>query len=72
MFPEVEASARISRTLFSEGLNFREEALAVYIKRTFEAEGLRHLLGLLIGLEENFRQGQFEMEYKRVYRTVRI
>ena len=47
-------------SLWYRDIAFREEALAIYIKRTFGAEGLRHLLGLLIGLDENFRQGYFE------------
>lgn len=55
----VEARAEITSTLFSGDLNFREERLATYIERTFGPEGLRHLLGLIIGLEENFRQGYF-------------
>lgn len=58
--PKIEAKAEITGTLFSEDLSFREGALAIYIKRSFKAEGLRHLLGLLIGLEDNFRQGYFE------------
>jgi hypothetical protein len=58
--PRIEAKARISENLWGKDLAFREEALAVYIRRTFGAEGLRHLLGLIIGLEENFRQGFFE------------
>ena len=57
--PRVEAEAEIPDTLFSEDPEFREGSLAVYIKRTFGPEGLRHLLGLIIGLEENFRQGFF-------------
>lgn len=57
---KIEAQADISMTFFKEDLRFREESLAIYIKRTFGPEGLRHLLGLLIGLEENFRKGHFE------------
>jgi len=57
--PKIEARAEISGNLWSKDLEFKEEDLAVYIKRTFGAEGLRHLLGLIIGLEENFRQGFF-------------
>ncbi len=57
--PKVEASAQIDISLFKSDLHFREVSLALYIKRTFGAEGLRHLLGLLIGLEENFRKGHF-------------
>lgn len=58
--PKIEAKAEISMSFFREDLRFREEGLAIYIKRTFGPEGLRHLLGLLIGLEENFRKGHFE------------
>jgi hypothetical protein len=58
--PRVEANAEITMSFFREELRFREESLALYIKRTFGPEGLRHLLGLLIGLEENFRKGYFE------------
>lgn len=57
--PKVEASAQIDISLFRSDIHFREVSLALYIKRTFGAEGLRHLLGLLIGLEENFRKGHF-------------
>jgi hypothetical protein len=57
--PKVEASAQIDIHLFKSDIHFREMSLALYIKRTFGAEGLRHLLGLLIGLEENFRKGHF-------------
>jgi len=49
-------------SLFKEDVYFRENALAVYIKKTFGVEGLKHLLGLLIGLEENFRRGSFEWD----------
>jgi len=58
--PKVEASAEITSSIFREDLQFREESLAIYIKRTFGPEGLRHLLGLLIGMEENYRKGYFE------------
>ncbi len=57
--PKVEASAQIDISLFKTDIQYREISLALYIKRTFGAEGLRHLLGLLIGLEENFRKGHF-------------
>ena len=58
--PKVEGRAEISMSLFRHDLSFREERLAIYIKRTFGPEGIRHLLGLIIGLEENFRKGNFE------------
>jgi len=57
---KVEGKAEISWSLFKHDLSFREERLAIYIKRTFGPEGIRHLLGLIIGLEENFRKGNFE------------
>lgn len=57
---KVEGKAEISMNLFRHDLSFREERLAFYIKKTFGPEGIRHLLGLIIGLEENFRQGHFE------------
>ena len=57
---KVEAKADITDTFFRDCISFREESLAVYLKRTFGAEGLRHFLGLIIGLEDNFRQGHFE------------
>lgn len=57
--PKVEAKAEIGTALFGDDLSYREEALAIYIKRTFGAEGLRHLLGILIGLDEAGRKGEF-------------
>lgn len=58
--PKIEAQADITMSFFKDDIRFREERLAVHIKRTFGSEGLRHLMGLLIGLEENFRKGYFE------------
>jgi len=58
--PRVEAKAEITMSLLKDDIGFREESLAIYIKRTFGPEGLRHLLGLLIGLEENYRKGYLE------------
>lgn len=58
--PKVESQAEITWSLFRHDISFREERLALYIKRTFGPEGIRHLLGLIIGLEENFRKGHFE------------
>jgi hypothetical protein len=57
---KVESHADITWSLFRHDLSFREERLAIYIKRIFKAEGIRHLLALIIGLEENFRIGHFE------------
>jgi len=56
---KVEAKAEINMALFRHDLSFREERLALYIKRTFGSEGIRHFLGLIIGLEENYRKGSF-------------
>jgi hypothetical protein len=57
---KVEGRAEISWSLFRNDIYFREERLAIYIKKAFGAEGIRHLLALIIGLEENFRKGNFE------------
>ena len=55
---KIEAKADIT-SLLQGDFQAREKELAMYIKKTFGAEGLRHILGLIIGLEENFRQGYF-------------
>lgn len=57
--PKVEAKTEIGTTLFGDDLNFKEGSLAIYIKRTFGAEGLRHLLGILIGMDDAGRTGEF-------------
>jgi DNA-binding XRE family transcriptional regulator len=57
--PLVEGWAKIPEDLFADNLEKREEELAIYINKTFGAEGLRHLLGLVIGLEENGRKGDY-------------
>lgn len=57
--PKVEGTAVISTSVLQQELQIREERLALYIKRTFGPEGIRHLLGLIIGLEENGRTGGF-------------
>lgn len=59
--PIVEAKARIKGEL-AKDYDLREESLAHYIRRVFGPEGLRHLLGLLICMEEQGRQkgGYFE------------
>ena len=46
----------------SNNPSFREEQFAIHLKKTFSVEGIRHLLGYLIGLEENSRQGYFHWE----------
>lgn len=58
--PKVEAKTEIGTTLFGDDLSWKEESLALYIKRTFGAEGLRHLLGILIGLNDAGRTGEYE------------
>ncbi len=59
--PKVQAKAEaVYGSMFSDDPAYSEEAQALYIKRTFGAEGMRHLLGLIIGLDENGRQGDFE------------
>lgn len=55
--PYVDGTARIPGDLFSDDLIQREEKLALYIKKTFGAEGLRHFLGLVIGLDVHGRDG---------------
>jgi len=55
---KIEAKVDIT-SLLQGDFQTREKELAMYIKKTFGAEGLRHILGLIIGLEENFRQGYF-------------
>jgi len=57
--PKVEAKTEIGTALFGDDLSFKEESLAIYIKRTFGAEGLRHLLGILIGLDDAGRTGEY-------------
>ena len=56
---KVKGRAKISIDLFQKDLHFSEERLAMYIKRTFGPEGIRHLLALIVGLEENGRTGSF-------------
>lgn len=57
--PQVSGTASIPEELFSSNLVNREEELAFYIRKTFGAEGLRHFLGIIIGLEENGRKGTY-------------
>jgi len=57
--PKVEANIEIGTTLFGDDPSFTEGSLAIYIKRTFGAEGLRHLLAILIGLDDAGRTGEF-------------
>jgi hypothetical protein len=61
--PKVRADAQVEYgEMFSNNPAYDEEALALWIKRTFGAEGLRHMLGLMIGLEESGRKGAFDWE----------
>lgn len=66
--PRVEAEAEIDPSLFPNYLNdpswfaVREGRLAYRLRTTFGPEGLRHLLGYLIALEESGRSGTFEWE----------
>jgi DNA-binding XRE family transcriptional regulator len=57
--PKVRAETDIDATLFKDNPLFQEETLAIYINKTFGAEGLRHLLAILIGLDEAGRTGEF-------------
>jgi len=58
--PAVEALAKIPSDLFGSDPLIREQRLGIYLKRTFGAEGLRHLYGFLIALEEHGRRGYFK------------
>lgn len=58
----INGKANIDVDLFQKELSTQEEQLAIYLKRTFGPEGLRHVIGLIIGLEENFRQGYFDWD----------
>lgn len=58
--PVVEAKAEIARDIWGKVPFLREGRLAISIKKTFGAEGLRHLYGFLIGLEENGRRGYYD------------
>ena len=59
--PKIQATGTFSFDLglFKDDLAEREKELAIHIKRTFGPEGMRHFLGLIIGLEENYRRGYF-------------
>jgi len=60
--PRIKAEARIENWLFSGNIEEEEKALAGYIDKTFGPEGFRHLLGLMIGLEEAGRNGAYEFD----------
>lgn len=57
--PLVDGTAKIPGDLFSDDLNKREEKLALYMQKSFGTEGLRHFLGLVIGLDEHGRKGEY-------------
>jgi hypothetical protein len=44
---------------------FDDESLAIYIRRTFGPEGLRHFLAMIIGIEENMRKGYLEWDVNK-------
>lgn len=54
--PVVQATAKLE-----SNINAREETMAAYVNRVFGAEGMRHLMALLVGLEENGRKGKFTL-----------
>jgi hypothetical protein len=54
--PVVQATAKLAGNM-----NVEEETLAAYVNRVFGAEGMRHLMALLVGLEENGRKGKFTL-----------
>lgn len=43
-----------SDSIFSD-----DSTLVLYLKKTFGIEGLRHFLAIILGLDENFRKGEF-------------
>lgn len=57
--PTVRAEARLDENLLGELPQERERSLALYIKKAFGPEGLRHFLALIIGLDENYNNGVF-------------
>lgn len=60
--PAVQAKAQIDADLFSDDLHFQEGQLAAHLKSAFGARGLKHLFGLLIALDENFREGVIDWD----------
>lgn len=54
--PKVQAKAEASEVQIKT-----REGLIPYIKSAYGAEGLRHFLAILVGLEENGRTGSFRM-----------
>ncbi len=60
---KVTAIADVTQLLTGQPVPFfTHDSLAVYINKTFGAEGLRHLLGLLIALEETKEKGVIQWE----------
>ena len=58
--PVVRAKVHLEGTLFSGDIVEEQEELACYLDKTYGPEGKRHLLGLMIGLEEAGRTGVLE------------
>jgi len=56
---KVKATGCFDLGLFQNDLAEQEKSLSLYIKKAYGPEGMRHFLALIIGLEENFRQGFF-------------
>jgi len=56
---KVEAKAIINDSFFNNNELFKNYSLPYYIRDTFGAEGLRHFLGFIVGLEESGRVGTF-------------
>jgi predicted XRE-type DNA-binding protein len=57
--PIIKSYTELEPSLFDKNPLFQESTLAKYINITFGSEGLRHLLGILIGLDEAGRTGRF-------------
>lgn len=58
--PYVKALASMKG--FGDDIQSQVEALAAYLDKAFGSEGMRHFLALMIGLEENGRQGWFDWD----------
>jgi hypothetical protein len=56
---KVEAKAIIHDSFLNNNELFKNYSLPYYIRDTFGAEGLRHFLGFIVGLEESGRVGTF-------------
>lgn len=58
--PKVKANATFGLDFMNHTEVDDQLSLAMYIRRTFGSEGLRHLLGFLIGLDDSGRTGKYE------------